>query len=63
MNSGKQNGEKNSSKNFKKFKKSALKNFPKFTGKPRCWSLLFNIVADLGLQFYLKRDCDTVISL
>ena len=33
-------------------KKSALKSFAKFTGKPQCHSLFLNKVAGLGLQLY-----------
>ena len=46
-------------------KKSALKNFAKFTGKHLCQSLFFNNVAGLasGLQLYWKRDSGTGVFL
>ena len=44
-------------------KKGVLKNFVKLTGKHLCQSLFFNDIAGLSLQFYLKRDSDTGISL
>ena len=40
-------------------KKSVLRNIANFTGKHLCQSLVFNKVAGLGLQLYLKRDSGT----
>ena len=36
-------------------KKGVLENFVKFTGKHLCYSLFFNKVAGLSLQFYYKK--------
>ena len=40
-------------------KKGFLKNFKKFTGKPRARVSFFNKVAGLSLQLPLKGDSDT----
>ena len=40
-------------------KKGALKSLTKFTGKYLSWNLIFNKVAGLRLQLYLKRDSKT----
>ena len=40
-------------------KKGVLKNYPKFTWKHLCWSIVFNKVAGLRPETLLKRDSST----
>ena len=44
-------------------KKGVLRHFANFIGKHLCHSLVFNKVAGLGLQLYLKRDPGTGVFL
>ena len=47
----------------KRCKKGLLKKFTKFTRRHLCQSYIFNKVASLGLQLYLKKDFGTGIFL
>ena len=40
-------------------KKGGLENFEKFTGKHRCWSLIFNKVSGLRPTTLVKKDSNT----